>query len=280
MSEAAAVLAGGDGGAGAPPPMNGGEGGGGQVTIPDWAKAFEPDVAEWIGKKGVPDVGALAKSYRQLEQTFGAERAGRAVVLPGEGAKPEEWDQVFKRLGRPDDPKGYGFEAPEGADPALAEKLSGAFHKAGLNPTQAGLVFDAIKELADDTPDLEARAAKNQAEHADLRREWGPGYPQKVALAQRAYRALGVDIDQINAIENVVGTKTMLSMLANLGEALREDAGVGETVAPRGSAQTQETARAKIKELEADTEYMTKVYNGSAAEAAEWQRLHKVAYPS
>lgn len=271
MSEAASVLAGGDEG-GAPP-----AGGAPPVVAPEWAQGWEPDLREWVGKKGVKDPAALAKSYRQLEQTFGAERAGRAVVLPGENAGPEEWDAVWEKLGRPKDPAGYGFQAPEGADPKFAETLTGAFHRAGLRPDQAGIVYDALKELADDGPDVEAQAAKNRSEHEELRREWGPSYEQKVALGRRAFRTMGLDGDAINAIENALGTRKVFEMAARMGEALREDAGIVDTAGKPVSFASPAAAKSRMAEMMADHAFMDRVNNGDRAANAEFDAVIKAA---
>lgn len=274
MSEAAAALAGDPGGA---PPVGGGES---QVTVPDWAKGFEPDVAEWVGKKSFPDVGALAKSYRHLEQTFHADKQGRAIILPGQDAKPEEWGQIWDRLGRPKDPAGYGFEAPEGADPKLAEGLTQAFHAAGLNPTQAGLVYDAIKALADDTPDAEARAAKNRSDHDEIRREWGPAYEQRRAIAQRAARAMGIGSEDLNKIEDALGTRFVFEKMFALGEALREDAGVGDISGRPQSYGTPAAAQARIEELKTDKAFMARIEAGDKSAQAQWDAMFRAAYPS
>ena len=52
------------------------------------------------------DPVSLAKSYVHAQRMIGADK----IPLPGKSATDDEWRQVYKRLGAPDNPKGYDFK--------------------------------------------------------------------------------------------------------------------------------------------------------------------------
>jgi hypothetical protein len=278
MSEATAALTG-DTGGGAP--AGGGQGGApGPLTyeVPEWAKSFEPELQDWVGKKGAKDVGALVKSYRSLEQTFGADRAGKAVILP-DGDDPAAWDAVWKRMGRPDTPDAYGIKAAEGDDGKIAAAMSEAFHKAGLTPKQAQAIQQWIHEAgsSDEGAVAAQRSAQSTADVTALRNEWGPNYDAKVELGRRAARVMGIDAEALNKIEDALGTRFVFERFAAAGEWLREDAGVGATAGGTGNAMQE--LQAKRDDPEFRRRLNSENYREREAAQAELSEFYKRAYP-
>ena len=70
------------------------------------------------------------------------------MTVPGPAGSAEEWGEVYDRLGRPDGPDGYAFEAIEGVETADDPALAALAHELGLNPEQAGQLRERHYEAA------------------------------------------------------------------------------------------------------------------------------------
>lgn len=225
------TLMGGEGGNNA----GAGDGGNGQGGK-DWLDGVPEDLRGAIAPKKFDGLASLVKSYVHLDRKTGAE--GDKLALPGKDAKPEDWEKWdgWNRLGRPDDPKGYEFKAPEGLpegvfDAKVGEKWAGRFHKAGLSKAQAttlfnGMVEDFNGQLETQNATAAASAEKGQAE---LKKVFGGQYDAKMELANRAFKqAFGADLETARTIRladgSFLGDNPILAKaFANLGALMAED---------------------------------------------------------
>jgi hypothetical protein len=268
----------GDGSGGTAPQSPGGGNGSMPISAPEWTQGYEPDVAEWVARKNYKSPAELAKGFLNLEKSWGSEKS-RSIAVPTDD-NDAAWSEVFKRLGRPDAPEGYGIKAPEGDDGAMAKALGEVFHRAGLNPRQAGLLHDWLHSTASDQEreEREERERTFRSEQERLRSEWGKDYDARIDLGNRAARAMGMSMEDMVRIKETLGPRFLLEKLANAGQWLREDAGVG-MAARSGGFGTPEAARARISSLGQDKEFMTKLYDGDGRAKEEWDLLFKTAYP-
>ena len=239
--------------------------------------------------EGAEQCREFAKAYRSLESLFGADKAGRTITLPTDPNDQAQLDQLYGKLGRPESPAGYGLKI-EGASDEFTGYLAGVLHKAGVSPAQAKVIADGYAErqkhlAAQGEQDQAEWETRSKGEWAELERAWGAEKPAKVDLASRAARQLGWDKETMSQIEQVLGTKAFVLSMLKVGEALREDAGVGDTSGSTpGLPGTPEAARTAITARMQDKEFMAKVFprdGGRADEAAtkEWIELHKIANP-
>lgn len=204
-------------------------GGGGfdwAATLGDGGKDLLP-VVQTKGWKGPADA---IKSYTELEKTLGADR----IVLPGKDAKPEDWDAVYAKLGRPAKPEEYGFKAPQDIpdgiyDPKFAAWAQTAFHKAGLTPRQAAAVHDEFVKMSLEGHNARVNdiKSKGDAGEAELRKEWGGDYDKHVESGRRAAKALGVAAEDLDRIEGAIGMPKLLKLFASIGGRMGEDTAVG-----------------------------------------------------
>ncbi len=101
--------------------------------------------------KGWKDPGQAVQSYDELSRLFGADKAGRTVMLPGDKATPEELAAFRTKLGVPTDAAGYELKMPEGfPDPEFANLAAPLLLKHDV-PKAAGqaLIADFAKIIAD-----------------------------------------------------------------------------------------------------------------------------------
>lgn len=145
----------------------------------------------------IPDVGTLAKNYVNAQRMIGADK----VALLGKYATPEEYDQFYSKIGRPDAPTDYKYEIDEGTDVSddTVTWASNVFHKAGLTPRQANIVMEEYLkagqgESAAFSPPSEQQvvALRNQTIE-NLQREWGSDYEDNLAVANAVITEFGTE---------------------------------------------------------------------------------------
>lgn len=192
----------------------------------------------WLTKG--PD--AVVSGYRELES-----KLGKAIVPPGDDAKPEDWNAFYGKLGRPETADKYEFKLPDGLpenfpyDGKSAEKYKVWAHEAGLPPKQAQVLHDLfVKDTAEQiAAHQEAYAKAVETAHNEIVKEWGePGsgtYERKSELANRAIRQLG-GLELLSELKSVgamgpngeVKSPKLAKMLAKVGEQLfAEDTAFG-----------------------------------------------------
>lgn len=262
-----------------------------------WYNDFKDEnVKNWLTSYGdayqTPEALAL-KAYN-LEKFMGAEKAGRGVVLPKADATPEEWQNFYRKVGGVPE-KADGYKIPEAfvADPLIGG-FRDAMHKVGMPP----MLFDATMNWYSEamkTAQTDEQAKfeqKAEAEWRELEQEWqgrdpsgAPMYDKKVELGRRAMNQF-VDAENpkikeelLNRMEAALGPKTMMKMWASIGEAMGEhkfEMGEGGS----GGVTSVQAARARIGELQKDVAFAAKLASGDVTAKAEWDQLHKTAYPS
>lgn len=196
------------------------------------------------------DPASLAKSYVHAQRMIGADK----IPLPGKSATDDEWRQVYRRLGAPEDPKAYDIKL--GAD-VMADREMQAFREAaleaGLNNRQAGRIAQFIESTV-----VQAREAQSagidqvrQQGEQELRQEWGQAFEQKIALANRAANTFLGSTELLDTIELSDGRllgdhPAIVKMFANLAAEIGEDRLLGESTE---LVMTPADAQQKISEI-------------------------------
>lgn len=248
-----------------------------------------PEAIAWAKGRGykLDDPAEAARQamigHYNAEKLIGLDRAGRTVAIPKEDAAPEEWDQFHGKLGRPADSKGYKMPEPLKDDP-VAKAFLDVAHKAGYTQKQLDPVFQFV---ASQTEALAAQHEQQQLEKAAadvdaLKREWAGEFELRSEAARRAVRELGVSTDEANLIEQTLGVKRAAELFFSIGKGLIEDRaeGIGGGSGRTSFGLTPAEAQGKIKSLQADQDFTTRMLKGDAQARAEWDRLHQLAYPA
>ena len=192
----------------------------------------------------------LAKSYIHAQRMIGADK----IALPGKSATDDDWRAVYRRLGAPDDPKGYDLQVGKDVfgDGELGAFKNAAF-EAGLNPRQAG----RMAQFVDDTLAAARSNREQQIEEAryngeqELRQEWGKAFDQQIGLAHKAASNLLGDIDLLDTVQLADGRllgdhPAIVKMFAKLGAEIGEDNLEG---APSELVMTPAEAQRQISEV-------------------------------
>jgi hypothetical protein len=247
------------------------------VEAGGWLDAVgDPELKAWAKNKNYPSVDAALSSHRGLEKLLGSEK----LPMPKDPADQAGWERVYKALGRPDAPSGYGLDQIEGADPEFARTASEWMHRAGVGERQARSLAMAYAGWTAERAEAEAAECDrvSQAEMVSLRREWGDRFDAETENARRAARVLDVDADAMAALESALGTGRFLKMFATIGGHFAEDRFVGgDGEGSRGFSMSPADARARIKALMTDKAWAGAYLEGDANKRAEMERLNRLA---
>lgn len=268
------------GGSGGDESGSGGEGGDGGDA--DWTASLPEDLRGYVGNKGFRSPDAVVESYRNLEKLVNVPE-DRLLKLP-EGDDSEGWGKIYNKLGRPTDPKEYDLGEAV-TDENFGEWYKETAHGLGLTQEQARQFVDKMVERGNELQAETTMDAQEQAKETEreLRTEWGAAYDQNVALVDRAAEELGMTKEQLGGLRDSMGSAEAFRFLYGLAQKMGEDNFVdgGDGTGGKGSlgAMTPEAAKARIKDLGKDVEFVNRFQKGDVKAKEEWSKLHRWAYP-
>lgn len=224
----------------------------------------------------ITSVNDMAKGYMNAQRMVGADK----IALPGKSATPDEWREVYTRLGAPTDASGYEFEG----DSPLQDDYMNSFRehalKAGLNPSQANEMMNFVRGTVDGmNQGLEQSADEARyAGEQELRQEFGQAFEQRIEMAQMAAQNLLGGTQMFDEIQLSDGRMLgdhpdIIRMFSNLASAIGEDNLAGETTE---LIMTPEEASRQIAEMtRLDGPYFDKMHPEHDAYVQEVQRLYE-----
>ena len=192
----------------------------------DWKESLSDELRADKSLENIKDVEGLAKSYVHAQKLVGADK----IPVPNKFATEKDWDAVYQRLGRPEDPTGYKYDLPEDQtiNQDALNNFSNQAHKLGLLPSQANGVVKFYNELtASSLQEQETTAvAARENSTKELKQEWGQAYPQKISQASNLAKSVGAsELFDTNLAD---GTKlgdhpVMIRAFAELASKMGED---------------------------------------------------------
>ena len=168
--------------------------GGVQVKYPEGlAEEFHgnPILDSFVNKEtGDFNTGAALQSLIHAQKMIGGDK----ISLPSKDAGQEEWSQIYKKLGLPEDTKDYKIDV-EGLNDQDTTVLNGFIdtaHKNGILPHQAKEVVKYFKDMTEQQNtswQAEEDAKYNDAVNA-LKTEWGDSFKSNSNIANEAIKSL------------------------------------------------------------------------------------------
>lgn len=262
----------------------------GTSTAPlDWIGGLDPALRQEVEAAGWKTPADVLADHVKLRTTLGADK----LPLPPKGADGSrdfgKWDG-WAELGRPEKADAYTFPAPEGyqftdVDTAFHAAMRPALHEAGLSQRQVDLIGNAYT--------AHAQALLQQAEQdavqgrAELQREWGAAFDQRLDLARRATRAvfgdqLGPEEIRLADGRKLLDDPTLARAMAKIGTLMQEDGALPAGTGGGGTILTPDAADAEIKRIRGEAASNPKhPYNDRdnpehTAIVAEMNRLYQV----
>lgn len=285
-----------DGGAAGGVPTGGAPAGGAPGA---WYDSFQDQgTKDWLKAYGdaYPNPEAVATKALNLEKFIGAEKAGRGVVVPKSDAKPEEWQEFYRKVGGVPE-KADGYKLPASVDANVAASLNNdpmvnAFKEHALKSGMPPAFFESAMEWYINTASskeqsmLDDFSAKAEQDIAELKNEWkGVEFDKNAELGRRASKQFIPHEnqeeleDKLSRIEGALGTKETLKLFASIGASMGEHSFEGgDGGGDMNGGMSPAAARVRISQLKGDSTFAAKIAAGDANSKAEWDRLHKIGY--
>jgi hypothetical protein len=207
------------------------------------------DQAEYVTTKGWKSGADAVTSYRNLETIWGADKAGRAVMLPKDDKDVEGLKAFREKLGVPADVKGYAV--PEALRESLKDDpLVPVFAQAALEeniPAKAfGNLLSKVLAAAQKRDEDAAAADKvaNEKTIGELKAKHGDKYDANLEMGERALAKLGVKEDAMAALRQALGKAGVVELFMAIGQGMGEAAGAGGEKG--GGGTSREEAQSKI----------------------------------
>ena len=204
----------------------------------------------------------FVKSYLHSQRLVGADK----IPVPNKLATEDDWNTVYERLGRPENPEGYSYDLPQESkiDDATLKAFSAEAHKLGLLPQQAQGIMNYYNNLAEQSEkSLEYRDETARAEaQIELRKEYGPAYDLKISQARNlATNTLGADFLRNTILQDG-------SSLGNHPQIVRAFAELSSKLSEDSMVQGEVTSAMTVKEIDGEIDNLTQP--GSAY----WDKNH------
>ena len=136
----------------------------------------------------------FVKSYLSAQKLVGANK----VAIPNKMATDEDWDEVYKKLGRPAKPEDYKYSfSEEEINQDQLKNFNETAHRIGLLPKQAERIIKFYNEMNTqaEVDNQKAFEAKQAEAMTDLKKEFGPTYTKRLDQAKKlAVETLGNDM--------------------------------------------------------------------------------------
>lgn len=279
----------------APPADNGGSPEGG-APPPTPEAATEGGPAPWhnvLPKEYREDpnftkfksIGDLAKSYRDLSGLL-----GREPRVPAKDAPPDQWNQFYAALGRPDTPDKYTLPVPEGEGapevlPKVVDGFRNVAHEVGLTGSQAHKLAEwYFGTVAEESDAVAAEiAGRTERVERELKREFGQAYENTVKAATKFFLDFGgEELIEWMETSGEGSNPALIRLGAKAAMALTEDK-LG-AARPSDFGYTPQAAQAEIGRLRMDKEFSAAYYDknhpGHTAAVERMATLHNAAFPT
>jgi len=238
-----------------------------------WWQSFSDETMRGYAEtKNFPSPEEAVRSYANLEKLLGTK--ANAVMIPGEGATPEEQAAFFEKIGRPGAPENYPVPDALKEDP-LVKSFAGEAHKLGITSKQfEGVMgFISAQQQTNQQADFEQFQRQGDAEIADLQKEMpGLKYDEFKETGRRGMRAIGADGEMLTKLERALGTAGMMRMMNKIGAMGAESPFIDGQQS--GTVPSPEAARLEYASLSKDQAFMKKWMSGDTDAVARVNRLN------
>lgn len=246
----------------------------------DWRAGLPEELRADPSLATFKDVGSLAKSFVYTKKMVNE----KGLILPKDESPPEDWEQFYNTLGRPESPDKYEFgeaKLPEGheIDPEMEKAFREQAHQAGLTAKQAAALRDWYVQQAAGQIEGGQAAGKASIEKAKetLQKEWGRDYEANLTKARQAFNAF-VPEDTAAEVKQALAAGPgndphLIKVFYNVALAMSED-----TLKGRGGAAPQ-NAMEKALELTRHPAYIDNNHPEHKRVIAEATHWFQKAYP-
>jgi len=250
------------------------------ASAEDWTSTLPEEERIAAQAAGLKSMADMAKSWRSGQKMIGRDK----IPMP---KTPEEYMDVYNRLGRPKEATEYGLGMPEGlpegmpaeATQEFIDAAQGKFHELGFTKEQATNLHNwywATNLKSFDDAKVQTETAWDQRVEG-LKSEWGTDFNANVRLAtQVVQKFAGDDAESLLASLDTGFDPLLVKMLAKMGKSF---AGDGSLVNAEGKAVVAPSqARTEAEHIMAsDPAYLDSYHPQHAAAKAKVTALFRSA---
>lgn len=263
-----------NGGAGGQPAAGGGtpgngEGGGGTPPANFFDGFTDEALKVAAQQRGWKSPEDAVRDHESLFKLKGVP-ADQLLTMPKDVTKLDELKPIMTRLGLPETADKYDFKVTPGegqrdiindatneSAKGLRTALLGAFHGAMMPNAQTGAAMNAVNSWLNEAEQAFVNNQKQTTERemGELKREWGASYDERIEMARRAGRQLGISGDVMDNLETITGAAGLLRHLSMVTEKLGvekfADSGDGATNA-QFFGKTKQQLESELSNLDAE----------------------------
>lgn len=254
------------------------------TETPVWTEGFSEDQVGFVQTKNWDGPAAVLESYQQLEKLVGKD-PGRVLTIPNPDATPEEWSEVYTKLGRPNDPSGYKLPEIEGASEEQDALIRQSAFDLDLTPAQTAKMREQVyansTKAATERQDSQTAAMTETA--ATLRNEWGADYDANNEFAADGVMFVGGE-EFLKSVQDkgLLGDPAFVKAMAKIGEMQAEPDGLIGGQQAGAFEMSPGQAKANITALTMDKGYQEALFDkrhpGHKAAVEKQTRLYGAAY--
>ena len=169
----------------------------------------------------------FVKSYLHSQKLVGSEK----INVPNKYSTDDDWKQVYKKLGTPENADGYKYDLPEDhrIEDDVLKNFSNEAVKLGLLPHQAQGIMKYYNDVINEGMNDQAAQMKvSQEESAkELRKEYGATFDRQIQSAKNlAHSTLGKEFVTDTLLQDgsrLGDNPTLIKAFVNLANKLSED---------------------------------------------------------
>jgi hypothetical protein len=246
-----------------------------EVSTASWEDVQSHIPEEFKDEKmweNVKDTPTLLKNYAHAQKKMGS-----SLSIPDENSTPEEINEFYGKLGRPETAEDYGVEFPELPegnywDDDAKNGFLNAAHTAGLNQTQVEQILGWYGDYSMDVNLKGDQAIQNTT--VELKKHWGERFDGNIALTQRAVAKLGgVELQAVLDETGLGNHPDLIRAFHRAGKLMEEHGYVQGEV---HGVSNRDSAKAEIARVMADKDHP--YWKGQAEAMEKVQKLHELAY--
>jgi hypothetical protein len=251
-------------------------------SLPEFLKTIDPELQKDASLLNFKDINDLAKSYVHAKKFVGADK----ITLPGKYGKPEEWREVYKKLGLPESEEKYTLKVSEKSnlDKGFVDGIRKLAFENNILPGQAQTIVDYYDSMVSQYVEKSNTEAQKEAEDhynnnvKQLQDEWGEAFKSNISAAKLAIEKLG-DKDTVEHFKSlgIDNDARVLKLLAKAGKVLAGDQLPRDGISQGGPLAPDE-ALAKLDELRVSPAAMDENHPQHPHIIKEMEKLAQYAY--
>lgn len=190
---------------------------------PNWQSVLPEELRAKPWLKNFKSIDGLVQSYDAAQSLIGK----KGIVPPSPNSTPEEKENFYRSLGKPEKADAYKLDAPELPEGMYRDEMGKSFqqiaHSANLSEEQAKAVWSQYWNLNKTQLEAQqnAQIQRDNESVMQLKKEWGNAFSQQLDLANRVVKTFG--LAEMLAAKGLSNDPTMAKALAAIGATMSED---------------------------------------------------------